>query len=55
MLDEEVHPRLVAFGQKERDQHRGIAHHDEDKKDPQEGQLLNLVEVDGTCGRRGSE
>lgn len=55
MLDEEVHPRLVALGQQQSDQNRSVAHHDEDKKDPEEGQLLHLVEVDGTGGRRGSK
>ena len=34
MLDKEIHSGLVALGQEEGPQHRGVPHHDEDEDDP---------------------
>ena len=34
ILDEEIHSGLVAFGEEQGAQHRGVPHHDEDEDDP---------------------
>ncbi len=53
VLDEEVHAGLVSLGEQQGDEDGGVAHHNNDKEDPEEGQLLRLVE-DGQ-GRGGGD
>lgn len=55
MLNEEIHSRLVPLGEQQGDEDGGVAHHNEDKEDPQKGQLFHLVEIDGAGGGGGAK